>query len=48
MGRPEITKALSALLEQHIHAGDSRVYWAREVTFDYGNTERTMVRAGSR
>ena len=43
MGRPEITKALSALLEQHIHAGDSRVYWAREVTFDYGSVKPSRV-----
>ena len=35
MNRPETTQALSAFLERHIKARDTRVYWAKEVTFDY-------------
>lgn len=36
MDRPEITKMLSELLEKYIDPKrDTRVYWAREVTFDY-------------
>ncbi len=35
MNRPETTQVLSALLEKHIKAWDTRVYWAKEVTFDY-------------
>lgn len=41
--RPEITKALSHSLERYINPhNDTRVYWAREVTFDYatGNSVR--------
>ena len=43
MSRPEITKHLSKLLEKYIDPhNDTRIYWAREVTFDYatGNTIR--------
>lgn len=41
--RREITKSLSELLEKHIDPyNDPRIYWAKEVTFDYatGNTVR--------
>ena len=41
MERPEITYALSVLLERHIHAGDPRIYWAKEVTFGY-ETDHTV------
>lgn len=34
--RPEITAALSTAIEKHINPNnDTRIYWAREVTFDY-------------
>lgn len=42
-GRAEITAALSVALEHHIDPhNDPRIYWAREVTFDYatGNAIR--------
>ena len=35
MDRKETTKILSRCLEKHIKAYDTRVYWAKEVTFDY-------------
>lgn len=43
MGRPETTAQLSRMLEQYIHAGDSRIYWAREVTFDYATNHAVRV-----
>lgn len=34
--RPEITRILSKSIQKHICPGnDQRIYWAREVTFDY-------------
>ena len=36
MTRPEITAKLSAMVEKEINPhNDPRIYWAREVTFDY-------------
>mgnify|MGYP001632501544 CR=1 FL=1 len=36
MTRPEITAKLSAMVEKKINPhNDPRIYWAREVTFDY-------------
>lgn len=43
MGRPETTAELSRMLEQYIHAGDPRIYWAREVTFDYATNHAVRV-----
>lgn len=44
MNRPETTKWLSALLEEHIDPkNDPRVYWAKEVTFDYGSVSPIRV-----
>lgn len=44
MSRPEITQALSKLLERHIDANnDPRIYWAKEVTFDYGTDHSVRV-----
>lgn len=44
MGRVEITTALSAALEKHIDPhNDPRVYWAREVTFDYSTDHSVRV-----
>lgn len=44
MKRPEITKQLSELLEKHIDPhNDPRVYWAKEVTFDYATSNTVRV-----
>lgn len=44
MSRPEITKGLSELTEKLINPNnDSRIYWAREVTFDYTTSNRVRV-----
>ena len=42
--RPEITKKLSNSLERYINPhGDPRIYWAREVTFDYASSHAIRV-----
>lgn len=42
--RPEITAALSAALEQKINPyNDPRIYWAKEVTFDYSTNHTARV-----
>ena len=39
--RPEITQMLSKLTEQHINPHeDTRIYWAKEVTFDYSHSAK--------
>ena len=44
MSRPEITKRLSELTEKLINPdNDSRIYWAKEVTFDYITSNRIRV-----
>ena len=44
MNRPGITKRLSELTEKLINPNnDSRIYWAREVTFDYATSNRVRV-----
>ncbi len=44
MTRSEITKKLSELTEQHIAPNrDPRIYWAREVTFDYASGHSVRV-----
>ena len=44
MNRPGITKRLSELTEKLINPNnDSRIYWAREVTFDYITSNRIRV-----
>ena len=44
MTRPEITKALSVLTEEHIAPHrDVRYYWAKEVTFDHGTGHSLRV-----
>ena len=44
MTRPEVTKRLSELTEKLINPNnDSRIYWAREVTFDYTTSNRVRV-----
>ena len=44
MNRPSITKRLSELTEKLINPNnDSRMYWAREVTFDYATSSRVRV-----
>lgn len=42
--RPEITKALTLSLEKHINpTNDSRIYTAREVTFDFASGHSCRV-----
>lgn len=42
--RKETTKMLSDLLEQYMDPyNDSRIYWAREVTFDYSSSNKIRV-----
>lgn len=42
--RRNITKMLSELLEAHIDPNvDPRIYWAKEVTFDYGSLHQIRV-----
>lgn len=42
--RPEITKLLSLSLQKHIDPyNDPRIYWAREVTFDYDTSNMVRV-----
>lgn len=38
--RPETTKILSLSAEKHVNPyNDTRIYWAREVTFDYSTSK---------
>ena len=42
--RKEITKMLSLAIEKHINPhNDPRIYWAREVTFDYATQNAVRV-----
>lgn len=42
--RPEITEILSRSLEKHINPhNDQRIYWAKEVTFDYATSHAVRV-----
>lgn len=42
--RPDITKILSLSLQRHINPyNDTRIYWAREVTFDYATDHAIRV-----
>lgn len=44
MTRTEITKELSLLVEKHINPkNDARIYWAKEVTFDYATGHAIRV-----
>lgn len=44
MSRTETTKVLSAMLERHIDPrNDPRIYWAKEVTFDYATDHSVRV-----
>lgn len=44
MTRPEITAKLSAMVEKKINPhNDSRIYWAKEVTFDYSTNHAIRV-----
>lgn len=44
MSRSEITKWLSELTEKLINPNkDNRIYWAKEVTFDYAQSNRIRV-----
>lgn len=42
--RPEVTAMLSLSIQRHICPNsDPRIYWAREVTFDYATTNAVRV-----
>lgn len=42
--RPEITAMLSLSIQRHIDPhGDPRIYWVREVTFDYATSKAVRV-----
>lgn len=42
--RAEITQTLSLAVEKYINPhGDTRIYWAREVTFDYATNHAVRV-----
>ena len=42
--RPEITAMLSLSIQRHICPdNDPRIYWAREVTFDYATMNAVRV-----
>lgn len=44
MSRPEITETLSKALEKYIDPhNDPRIYWAKEVTFDYATSAAIRV-----
>lgn len=44
MGRKEITRTLSEMTEKLINPhNDSRIYWAKEVTFDYSSNHAVRV-----
>lgn len=44
ISRPDTTKMLSSLLEKHIDPHkDQRIYWAKEVTFDYATEHPVRV-----
>ena len=44
MSRPETTASLSQMLEKHIDPHkDPRIYWAKEVTFDYATSHMVRV-----
>ena len=44
MKRPEITAELSAMAEKKINTyNDPRIYWAKEVTFDYSTDHAVRV-----
>lgn len=44
MNRTEITKILSLSIQKHINPhNDTRIYWAKEVTFDYATSKAVRV-----
>lgn len=44
MNRPETTSTLSEMVEKHINPHkDPRIYWAKEVTFDYSTAHAIRV-----
>ena len=44
MCRPEITLSLAKMLEKYIDPhNDPRIYWAKEVTFDYATSKSVRV-----
>ena len=43
MTRKEITRNLGERLEIYLKCNDVRIYWAKEVTFDYGTLNQSRV-----
>lgn len=44
MNRPETTSVLSEMVEKYINPhNDPRIYWAKEVTFDYSTAHAIRV-----
>ena len=44
MNRKEVTKTISDLLEKYLDPhNDTRIYWAKEVTFDYATGHAVRV-----
>ena len=43
INRKEITSKLNILLEQYLKVFDTRIYWAKEVTFDYSTAHKIRV-----
>lgn len=42
--RPEVTAVLSLSIQKHINPhNDPRIYWAKEVTFDYATSMAVRV-----
>jgi hypothetical protein len=43
INRKEITAKLNILLEQYLKVFDTRIYWAKEVTFDYSTAHKIRI-----
>ena len=43
INRKEITSKLNILLEQYLKVFDTRIYWAKEVTFDYSTAHKIRI-----
>lgn len=43
INRKEITTKLNILLEQYLKVFDTRIYWAKEVTFDYSTAHKIRI-----
>lgn len=43
INRKEITAKLNILFEQYLKVFDTRIYWAKEVTFDYSTAHKIRI-----